>query len=577
MIAPLVEHRRLAEGRIDPANSTCLIDLARRSWSQYSDPVDHEIAMQTPPQRKIGRNELCPCGSGKKFKRCHGSTERLDDVAEMLSRLPTLTARMRARELQREQQQGLGRPIVSAEIGSQRFVAVGGRLLHSSRWKSFHDFLIDYLKGVLGAEWGEVELAKPADARHPVIVWYQLLCEHQRTFIVEPGKVVGAPMTGAVAAFLSLAYDLYALEHSAEVQRRLLGRLRNHKTFEDALQEVRVAAHLLRAGFELEFEDEDDGSSTHVEFTATSKRTAKKFSVEVKRRHADRTKVNRLLHRALVKEAAHERIVFIEVNEPDSLSTEFPPKVLKYAQARLFQYERDPGAAPLPRAFVFVTNAPWMHSLTGQDHRCSLLLHGFRIPEVQQGHPFVSLRAAVDARDQYREIYDIARSMRDHATIPSTFDGEAPSVAFHAAQHRRLLVGERVLVPDETGANCEGVLEQGLVMPESCAAFCVVRLSDGRRILCTVPLTPEELEAWRQHPQTFFGVIDQNVKPPVKDPIGFYDFFFDCYRSAPREQLLQLIKGEPDFDELSELDTYELARTSCERMAWRAMALGQAS
>ena len=23
---------------------------------------------------KIGRNELCPCGSGKKFKRCHGVT-----------------------------------------------------------------------------------------------------------------------------------------------------------------------------------------------------------------------------------------------------------------------------------------------------------------------------------------------------------------------------------------------------------------------------------------------------------------------------------------------------------------------
>ena len=23
-------------------------------------------------QRKIGRNELCPCGSGKKYKHCHG-------------------------------------------------------------------------------------------------------------------------------------------------------------------------------------------------------------------------------------------------------------------------------------------------------------------------------------------------------------------------------------------------------------------------------------------------------------------------------------------------------------------------
>ncbi|MCK5667485.1 MAG: SEC-C domain-containing protein [Gammaproteobacteria bacterium] len=23
-------------------------------------------------QKKIGRNEPCPCGSGKKYKRCHG-------------------------------------------------------------------------------------------------------------------------------------------------------------------------------------------------------------------------------------------------------------------------------------------------------------------------------------------------------------------------------------------------------------------------------------------------------------------------------------------------------------------------
>jgi preprotein translocase subunit SecA len=22
---------------------------------------------------KVGRNELCPCGSGKKYKHCHGS------------------------------------------------------------------------------------------------------------------------------------------------------------------------------------------------------------------------------------------------------------------------------------------------------------------------------------------------------------------------------------------------------------------------------------------------------------------------------------------------------------------------
>jgi hypothetical protein len=26
----------------------------------------------TPPERQVGRNEDCPCGSGKKYKRCHG-------------------------------------------------------------------------------------------------------------------------------------------------------------------------------------------------------------------------------------------------------------------------------------------------------------------------------------------------------------------------------------------------------------------------------------------------------------------------------------------------------------------------
>ncbi|MBM3940728.1 MAG: hypothetical protein FJ318_07570 [SAR202 cluster bacterium] len=27
-----------------------------------------------PEWHKIGRNEPCPCGSGKKFKKCHGAT-----------------------------------------------------------------------------------------------------------------------------------------------------------------------------------------------------------------------------------------------------------------------------------------------------------------------------------------------------------------------------------------------------------------------------------------------------------------------------------------------------------------------
>jgi preprotein translocase subunit SecA len=27
----------------------------------------------TPDGKEVGRNDLCPCGSGKKFKKCHGA------------------------------------------------------------------------------------------------------------------------------------------------------------------------------------------------------------------------------------------------------------------------------------------------------------------------------------------------------------------------------------------------------------------------------------------------------------------------------------------------------------------------
>jgi len=42
--------------------------------SHGNDPI---AARPPPPQQKregdkVGRNDLCPCGSGKKYKRCHG-------------------------------------------------------------------------------------------------------------------------------------------------------------------------------------------------------------------------------------------------------------------------------------------------------------------------------------------------------------------------------------------------------------------------------------------------------------------------------------------------------------------------
>lgn len=54
----------------------------------------------------------------------------------------------------------------------------------------------------------------------------------------EQGKVHTAPMTGAVAAYLHLAYDLYALDHNAELQEKLINRLRDINNFAGARYEV---------------------------------------------------------------------------------------------------------------------------------------------------------------------------------------------------------------------------------------------------------------------------------------------------------------------------------------------------
>ena len=52
-----VSKKKLTESRQDPANRT----------------LAEEMAPAPLPQEKIGRNKLCPCGSGKKYKHCHGA------------------------------------------------------------------------------------------------------------------------------------------------------------------------------------------------------------------------------------------------------------------------------------------------------------------------------------------------------------------------------------------------------------------------------------------------------------------------------------------------------------------------
>jgi preprotein translocase subunit SecA len=44
-----------------------------RDAAGTGEPVAGLPSLDTPfGEGKVGRNDACPCGSGKKFKRCHG-------------------------------------------------------------------------------------------------------------------------------------------------------------------------------------------------------------------------------------------------------------------------------------------------------------------------------------------------------------------------------------------------------------------------------------------------------------------------------------------------------------------------
>ena len=74
----LDEHKALADGLADTVRQIHSLWLEQRR-KQIGEGVLPHVVRREPVRNpnKVGRNEPCPCGSGKKFKLCHGSPDRL--------------------------------------------------------------------------------------------------------------------------------------------------------------------------------------------------------------------------------------------------------------------------------------------------------------------------------------------------------------------------------------------------------------------------------------------------------------------------------------------------------------------
>jgi SEC-C motif len=518
---------------------------------------------------KLGRNQPCWCGSGSKYKKCHlYADEAQRSPPPRAARSPpinwkavdTMIERRRAEEARREALQGKGRGIISAEIKDQRLVAVGNSIYYakSDQTKTFADFLGRYLKMVLKPEWGNAEIARAFEQRHPLLQWYDALSKLQAAS-PQAGEIKEFPSVGLVTAYYSLAYNLYLLQHNAEVQNHLVERLKRPESFLAALYETHVAAWFILAGLKLSLENESDGSSTHCEFVAEA-RSGHKFSVEAKCRQPNKNNlaIGNQLAKALKKVANHPRIVCIELSVRQEVigadQDVFIAQMVERVRSRETALTID--GQPAPPAYLFVTNMPHHLHLHDDGAQRALLAEGFKIPDFGSVE-YPSLTAAYRARLKHADVYSVAEAFRQYK-VPSTFDGELPEFAFGQAE-RRFIVGDQHQMDD----GFIGVLEQGIVSENEKTAYLVYN-GDGRRVIYNAPLTDAELSAYKRHPETFFGKI-ADVGKQLTSTLDLYAFIYESYKNTPREKILEWLAKSPELEALAKLPNEELRYAYVER------------
>lgn len=480
---------------------------------------------------------------------------------------PYISQYLEAAEYQRKKQQGLGKPIISSINGNVRTVRVNDKTYQSAGRKTFHEFLFDYALIILGREWFAAELKKDAsDAHllaslHPKLV--ALVSGNQKS----DSPVVDVAMNGAASAFFNFAYDLYIAAHHGVLIEKMLKRLRHPVEFHGAQHELHVLACFLRAGFTVELEDEEDGRISHCEFTATHPGTKQKFSVEAKARLLDREKrsITRHLHNALQKAASSRRIIWLAINSK-ATGLNQGREVLNQALSELRRKEMDSKGTDAEPAYVIVSNKPHFLLPDATDGVSSVVADGFKIDDFKFDQKFFSVRQARLCKEKHIEIYDLLGSMLRHKDIPITFDGSNPYFAFEPGP-ARLIVGQKYAQTGQDGKEIVATLLDAQAAPPTNKVMCTYVTESGEHFLATNSLTDTEQKAYKEHPETFFGVLNRNGQGIVTNPLDFYEWSRPIYDATPRERLLELLQGFGGIVGLENLPQDKLANIYCERTA----------
>lgn len=369
--------------------------------------------------RKIGRNDPCPCGNGKKYKKCHGAfperqspappatpfrirAHRANTVpAEVVAKAMAITLEHQRQEQERQSRYGLVRPEIATDYHGYKFVAIGNTLLYmpSDRCRFLTDVLLAYVPHLFGREWFEAEIAKHPDERHPVMQWRIKGMNYMNAQPRSADGSYSATPTGPLLAYMTFAYDLYVVAHNARLDDRLVERLKQMDQFQGARHELFAEATCLRAGFKIEHEDEKNRSSRHAEFTATHLATGQMVSVEAKSKHRPgvlgqagprepvddvNLRFGYLLNNAVAKNPPHPLVVFLDMNMPFEAANRFltprasTPPIHPFILRTLDRMRKQHGGKD-PITQLIITSHPGHHTKDDEIPR-----HAYMLGQISQ-------------------------------------------------------------------------------------------------------------------------------------------------------------------------------------------------
>lgn len=527
--------------------------------------------------RKPGRNQPCPCGSNKKFKRCHGAFERAGKKLDLL-----MLRAEEARQKLRVRSQGHGRRIISAVIAGTRVVIVGRRRF-TGHWPFFSDFLLAYLKLALGLDWGRAE-AQHAPHRHPLFRWLDEMRRERDAQPAEARTAIASSSSGAAWAVFKTAYAIYLIEHHDQLPNRFRNRLRDPLFFLPAAYEALVGAAYAMAGYTIKSEETSPkASAAQPEFTVSRGGIA--YSVEAKRKDgwaselnvdADEfaTELGRFIRRELhasSKKGLPNPVFWFELSFPRALETAEASLVQRLIRETLRDAERTltVGGKVPPAAYVYVTSHAFLSSAP-QSGFSMVMLDGFHREVALQGE--VEIEKLLSLHDDHRDAIWILDCLKQVAQVPFSFDG-TPIEAFgqDGEPISTLKIGDRLEVENPDGDKIEGLIEE--VTAADSHAYVVLHdeQSDLRR-MATVPLTEDEQRAARAHGDLIFGKPNVSTKLEGDDFAGLYDFFLTAYAATPREKLLSFLKDHPFRDDYVNLPTDQLRQRVCREWVKGAVA-----